>query len=210
MVTTTLLSGFLAYYAIRYEAPIDFRAYAIGKNISEQMKSQEPPRYIYIMEKDGQEFRMEDYPTDPAYKYVSNELLNEAESKPKITDYSLWNDSGDFTQESLTEKRIFILVQNVEKAYFSTFEEIKKLISEVTAKNANIKVAILTSDTKETIDAFKASQNFNFPFYYIDATVIKTIARSNPALWMLNEGTVIGKYSPNEVPSSEEVLRLFK
>jgi uncharacterized membrane protein YphA (DoxX/SURF4 family) len=210
MLSTTLLSGFLAYYAIRYEAPIDFRAYAVGKNISEQMKSQEPPRYIYIMEKDGQEFRMEDYPTDPAYKYVSNELLNEAASKPKITDYSLWNDEGDFTQESLTEKRIFILVQNVDKANFSTFEDIKKLISEVTAKNANIKVTILTSDTKETIDAFKAGQNFNFPFYYIDATVIKTIARSNPALWMLNEGTVVGKYSPHDIPSSEEVLGLFK
>ncbi|WP_375558872.1 BT_3928 family protein [Bernardetia sp. OM2101] len=209
MLSTTLLSGFLTYYAIQYEAPIDFRAYAVGKNISEQMKSQEPPRYIYIMEKDGQEFRMEEYPTDPAYKYISNELLNEAESKPKITDYSLWNDEGDFTQESLTEKRIFILVQNVEKGDFSNFEKIKKVISEVTAKNANIKVAILTSDTKTAIDAFKASQNFNYPFYYIDATVIKTIARSNPALWMLDEGTVVGKFSPNEVPSSEEVLELY-
>jgi uncharacterized membrane protein YphA (DoxX/SURF4 family) len=209
MFTTTLLSGFLTFYAIRYEAPIDFRAYAVGNNISEQMKSQEPPRYIYIMEKDGQEFRMEEYPTDPAYKYVSNELLNEAESKPKITDYSLWNDKGDFTAESLTGKRIFILVQNVEKANFDKFEDIKKMVSEVTAKNANIKIAILTSDTKEAIDAFKASQNINFPFYYIDATVIKTIARSNPALWMLDEGTVVGKYSPNEVPSSEEVLKLF-
>ncbi|WP_338815302.1 BT_3928 family protein [Bernardetia sp. Wsw4-3y2] len=206
----TLLSGFLTYYAIEYEAPIDFRAYAVGKNISEQMKSKEPARYIYVMEKDGQEFRMEEYPTDPAYKYVSNELLNEAESKPKITDYSLWNDEGDFTQESLTEKRIFILVQNVAKGNFDKFEEIKKLINETTAKNANIKVAILTSDTQEAISSFKTSQNINFPFYYIDATVIKTIARSNPALWMLNEGTVIGKYSPNETPESQEVLRLFE
>ncbi|AFM03956.1 hypothetical protein Fleli_1535 [Bernardetia litoralis DSM 6794] len=210
MFSTTLLTGFLTFYAIYFEPPIDFRAYAIGKNISEQMKSQEPPRYIYIMEKDGQEFRMEEYPTDPAYKYINNELLNEDESKPKITDYSLWNDDGDFTQESLTEKRIFILVSNVEKGNFDTFENIKKIISEVTAKNANIKVAILTSDTKEVIEAFKASQNINFPFYYIDATVIKTIARSNPALWMLNEGTVVGKYSPNDIPSSEEVLGLFK
>ncbi len=210
MLTTTLCTGFLTFYAIYYEPPVDFRAYAVGENISEQMKSAEPPRYIYVMEKDGQEFRMEEYPTDPAYKYVSNELLNEAESKPKITDYSLWNDEGDFTQESLTEKRIFIVVHNVEKGNFATFEKIKKLISEVTAKNATIKVAILTSDTQQTINAFKASQNIDFPFYYIDATVIKTIARSNPALWVLNEGTVIGKYSPNEVPNSEEVLGLFK
>lgn len=209
MISTTLLSGFLTYYAIEFEPPKDFRAYAIGKNISEQMKSQEPPIYEYIMEKNGQEFRMKEYPTDPAYKYVSNELLNEDESKPKITDYSLWNDSGDFTQESLTEKRIFILVQNVSKGNFEDFEKIKKMISEVTAKNANIKVALLTSDTQQAIDAFKANQDINFPFYYIDATVIKTIARSNPALWMLDEGTVVGKYSPNEVPSSEEVLELY-
>ena len=210
MLTTTLLTGFLAFYGIYYEPLKDFRAYAVEKNISEQMQSQEPPQYIYIMEKDGQEYRMKEYPTDPAYKYVSNELLNEAESKPKITDYSLWNDEGDFTQESLTEKRIFILVHNVEKGNFATFDKIKKMISEVTAKNANIQVAILTSDTQQAIDAFKNGQNINFPFYYIDATVIKTIARSNPALWMLNEGTVVGKYSPNDVPSSEEVLGLFK
>lgn len=210
MLSTTLISGFLTFYAIRYEAPIDFRAYAVGDNISEQMKSPEPARYLYIMEKDGKKHEMTEYPTDPAYKYIDNKLLNEAESKPKITDYSLWNDEGDFTQESLTEKRIFILIQNVEKADFTKFEDIKKLISEVTAKNATIKVTILTSDTKETIDAFKTSQNINFPFYYIDATVIKTIARSNPALWMLDEGTVVGKYSPHEVPDSEEVLGLFK
>jgi len=210
MLSTTLLTGFLTFYAIYFEPPIDFRAYAIDKNISEQMKSEEPPRYLYIMEKDGQEFEMTEYPTDPAYKYVSNKLLNEAESKPKITDYSLWNDDGDFTQESLTEKRIFILVHNVKKGNFDTFEKIKKMISEVTAKNANIKVAILTSDTQQAIDAFKASQNINFPFYYIDATVIKTIARSNPALWMLDEGTVVGKYSPNDIPNSETVLSLFK
>ncbi len=208
--STTLLTGFLTFYAIYYEPPIDFRAYAVGKNISEQMKSQEPPRYVYIMEKDGQEFRMEEYPTDPAYKYVSNELLNEAESKPKITDYSLWNDEGDFTAESLKGKRIFILVHNVEKANLDSFDKIKKVISEATAKNANIKVTILTSDTKTAIDTFKKNQNIDFPFYYIDATVIKTIARSNPALWLLNEGNVVGKYSPNEDFSAEEILALFK
>ncbi|WP_338760810.1 BT_3928 family protein [Bernardetia sp. ABR2-2B] len=210
MISTMLLSGFLCFHAIRYEAPIDFRAYAVGENISEQMKAPEPARYLYIMEKDGKKYEMKEYPTDPTYKYDSMILLNEEAIQPKITDYSLWNDEGDFTQESLTEKRIFILIQNVEKANFTTFEKIKKLISEVTAKNANIKVAILTSDTQEAISSFKTSQNFNFPFYYIDATVIKTIARSNPALWILNEGTVIGKYSPNEIPKSKEVLTLFE
>ena len=210
MFSTTLLTGFLSFYAIRYEPPIDFRAYAVSKNIQKQMEAPEPAQYLYIMEKDGQEYEMTTYPTDPSYTYKSMKLLNEDEIKPKITDYSLWDDEGDFTKESLTEKRIFILVQNVEKGNFEDFGTIKKMIEEVTSKNANIKVAILTSDTKQAIEALKATQKIDFPFYYIDGTVIKTIARSNPALWMLNEGTVVGKYSPNRIPSSEEVLELFK
>ncbi|WP_291723532.1 BT_3928 family protein [Bernardetia sp.] len=206
----TLLTGFLTFYAVYYEPPVDFRAYAIGKNIPKQMEAPEPAQYLYLMSKDGQQYEMDSYPTDPSYKYDSMILLNPKEIEPKITDYSLWDDEGDFTKESLTEKRIFILVQNVEKGNFNEFDKIKKMIDEVTSKDATIKVAILTSDTKQAIEMLKKNQNIDFPFYYIDGTVIKTIARSNPALWMLNEGTVVGKYSPNDIPSSVEVLELFK
>ena len=42
---------------------------------------------------------------------------------------------------------------------------------------------------------------------YGDATVLKTIIRSNPGFFLLRNGTVTGKWHYNKFPDAKEILR---
>ena len=47
-------------------------------------------------------YEFDTYPQDNSYNFVELKLLN-PEAEPKITDYNLWNDDGDYTKESFRQ-----------------------------------------------------------------------------------------------------------
>ena len=47
-------------------------------------------------------------------------------------------------------------------------------------------------------------------YFFADATVLKTIVRSNPGVWLIKDGTVIEKWHYNDTPLSDEVADLVK
>jgi hypothetical protein len=64
---------------------------------------------------------------------------------------------------------------------------------------------VLTSSGEQVFDAFRHEMQLSVPYYFVDATVLKTMIRSNPGLILLREGTVLGKWHGNDVP---EVAKL--
>ncbi|KAA9340316.1 BT_3928 family protein [Adhaeribacter soli] len=198
----TAFSFLVGMYAILHEPILDFRAYKVGNNIPALMKPSEPLRYKYIMEKNGQEKEFEVYPTDTTWVYKEMVPLN-PEAGPKITDFSVWNDEGTFTDEVFTGNKLLILVHTVEKTDKSAFAEINKLVEEL--QGAPLQIWALTSSGGQQFDVFRHEQNLAVPFYFTDATVLKTMMRSNPGIMLLKNGTVVGKWSRNDVPTAEEV-----
>ncbi|MEP2026199.1 MAG: BT_3928 family protein [Reichenbachiella sp.] len=196
----------LALYAIAHLPFIDFRAYKIGNHIPTEMKPSEEYIYEYVMEKDGEEFKFEAYPTDPAYKFVAMNHLN-PEAAPKITDFGVWNDDGDFTSEVFVGNKLFVILYDVSKSNKASIAEINNLIK---ALGNKLEVYALTASDGATFEAFQKEVGLDIPFYYTDATVLKTIVRSNPGLWLLSNGTVKGKWHHNDVPNYSEVLDLEK
>lgn len=202
VTVATIFSVGLAFYAIRHLPVIDLLPYRIGANIPAQMKPSEPLRYKYIMEKKGEKFEFDAFPSDTTYQFKEMIVVNE-NAKPKITDYRAWNDEGDFTQSTFEGKKLIIVIKNVTDLNLAAFPTIRTLVTEV--KSKGIEPLILTSANSSEMNQFLESQQLALPYYFADATVLKTISRSNPGIWLLNNGTVKGKWHYNDTPSTQEV-----
>nr|WP_317206937.1 BT_3928 family protein [Pontibacter silvestris] len=205
-VLTAILSVGIGWYAYQHLPYIDFRAYKVGNNLPALMKASAPLRYKYIMTKDGEEQEFEEYPTDESYKFKEMVAIN-PEDGPKITDFSVWNDQGDFTQEVFTGNKLIIIVQRVDKTDQEDFDKINQLIE--AAELQNITPMVLTSSSSQEFDAFRHEVNLAAPYYFGDGTVLKTIIRSNPGILLLQNGIVKGKWHHNDTPDIEEVQQLL-
>ncbi|WP_181305173.1 BT_3928 family protein [Rufibacter sp. XAAS-G3-1] len=210
VVVALLFSVGISVYAYQHEPFLDFRAYRVGANIPKLMKPSAPLKYQYIMEKGGEEVTFESYPTDTTYKFKKMVPLN-PEDGPKITDFNIWNDQGDFTKEMFQGNRLLILVKDVKKADHESFREINALLAGL-EKNPNPKVVpvVITSSSSQEFDVFRHEVNLSAPYYFADATVLKTMIRSNPGLLLFRNGVVVGKWHYNDIPELQEVQALVK
>jgi uncharacterized membrane protein YphA (DoxX/SURF4 family) len=197
---------FLAIYAINHLPYIDFRPYKVGNNIPDLMQASEPYRYKYIMEKDGKTYEFDEYPQDTTFKYKNLELLN-PEAQPKITDYHVWTDDTDLTAESFIGKKLFVIIFDVTKASTKNIEEITTLIHTI---RPEIEVWALTASAESDFEAFRHEYQLDIPYYFADMTVLEAIIRSNPGLWLLKDGIVMGKWHYNDVPDPDTVFELVK
>jgi uncharacterized protein YkuJ len=204
---TTIVTTLLCIYAIQHLPFIDFRAYKIGTTIQEAMKAKESQKFHYTFEKDGKEVKSFQYLTkEDGYEYKGYEITNEEASTPKITDFALWNESGDKTEEVLTGNKLLIIAYFIEDADEEGLIEINNLLQNLPN---GIKPIILTSSAAEDVLQVKARRGLTPDFYYGDATVLKTIVRSNPGLVLLKNGKVLGKWHHNDVPQAASITALL-
>lgn len=194
----------IAIYAINHLPFIDFRAYKVGNHLPSLMKNSEPLKYTYIMEKDGEQFEFETYPSEGGYEYVGAELKN-PEAAAKITDLNVWTSEEDYTELLLRGPKLLIIIHQVEK----TSEENMDRIRNLTYGNPYYQTWILTSSGYETFEAFRHKNQLAAPYFFADATVLKTMVRSNPGILLLNDGTVLGKWHYNDAPLSDEVIEIL-
>lgn len=202
-LATVLCLG-LGVYAVRYLPPVDGLAYAVGQNIPANRKPSAPLRFRYVVTKGGQDFEFEQYPTDTAYTFKAMIPLN-PEANPRVTDYRVWTDEGDFTEESFRGAHLFVVLQDVKKANTGSLDDIRALAKSL--EGTPVRPAILTSSSGEAVNEFRHEHQWSIPFYYADYKVLKTIMRSNPGLWLIVDGTVRGKWSYAAVPAKDEVLQ---
>lgn len=195
----------VAIYAIQYLPFIDFRAYKIGTNIPISMQPSEPLQYRYIMSKDGNEHTFDSYPTEDGYEYVAMELVN-PEAQAKITDYNLWSNEGDFTDESFRGNKLFVVIHNANTASTKNLQAINALVSEL---GDSVEPWALTASDEASFEAFRHEHQLAMPYFYGDATVLKTMIRTNPGLILMQDGVVKGKWSHNAVPEADEIRTIL-
>ncbi len=225
--SATIVSLSIAIYAIWHLPLIDFRPYAVGENIplNMQMPENAKPEIIEIKytlknSKSGQEKEMTDkeYMDSKIWEDTTWQITKTGEpvviqkgDKPRITDYAVRSDDGDFTTQSFAGNKLFVIVRDVNKADKSCFEEINKLIKDLEANiNPKVEVWALVSSSGQDFESFRHEVQLGIPYYYIDGTVSKTIMRSDPGLWLMKNGTVKAKWHYHDVPSAERVIELVK
>lgn len=209
IIITTLISFALGIYAVLHLPFIDFRAYRIGNNIPEQMKPEEQPVFEYTFEKkDGELVKSDKYlPDTLTYKYIGVEQLNEEKTKAKITDYGVSSVEGDdITQSTFEGAKLLFIIYDASKASSKNMDNIRNLINTVEGK---VEMMALTSSGSEQFETFRHEHQLAIPYYFADATVLKTIVRSNPGITLWVNGTVKGMWHHNDTPEAEEILSLL-
>lgn len=202
-----VLSLLLGYYAINHLPFIDFRAYRVGNNIPQQMQPPEQPVIEYTFIRNGEEVKSLAFlSANEGYTYKSSRVVNEDRIKAKITDYSLTNAEGeDMTAYSFSGLRLLIVMYDVTKASVKNIEAIRALTAALEGK---IDCFIVTSSGADQMEAFRHQHQLAVPYYFADATVLKTIIRSNPGLALWKDGTVLANWHHNDTPTVEQVLTL--
>ena len=206
VMTMTFISAIaigIGVRALGHMPYFDFLPYKVGNNIGQLMKPNAPLRYKYVMEKNGKTEEFTAYP-DSTWTYKSMVALN-PEDAPKITDFRVWNDEGDYTPELLRGNKLVLIIQDVDKADRDRYELINKLLNDAKDSRRNITPLIITSTSPAEFDVFRHNANFAVPYYFADATVLKSMVRSNPGFMVLKDGVVKAKYHYHDIPSIGKV-----
>ncbi|UOQ78840.1 DoxX family protein [Hymenobacter sp. 5516J-16] len=188
----------------------DFLPYKVGNDIGKLMKPQEQAKYQYVMERNGETKTFTEYPTDSTWKYKSMEVLNPLTSKPVITDFSIFDAEGkDHTQDVLTGNKLLLIVQSANTADRDRFKDISKLMEDAAKSRKQIRPLIITSSSPQEFDAFRHDVNLAGTYYFADATVLKSMIRSNPGFILLQDGVVKGKFHYHDIPEASKLEELL-
>jgi triosephosphate isomerase len=198
-----------------YDLPMfDFRPYHIGANIKEGMEipeGAERPEFetTFILEKNGErrEFALENYP-DTTWTFVDSRTVMTKEGYvPPIHDFSITTSEGeDITDEVLSDTGyVFLLVApHLENADDSRLDLINELYEY--AQEHSYPFYGLTASGDQGIARWRDMTGAEYEFCQTDETTLKTVIRSNPGLLLVKNGTIIQKWSRNNLPEIEETL----
>lgn len=198
-----------------YTLPIfDFRPYHVGTNIKQGMEipeGAEQPEFesTFLLRKNGEtrEFTLDNYP-DSTWEYVDTRTVQTKKGyEPPIHDFALTScDTGeDITEQVLTKKGYtFLLVSpRLAVADDSNFGDIDHIYEYAEENGADF--YCVTASTNDEIERWRDLTGAEYHFCNADETTLKTMIRSNPGLMLLKDGTIIGKWSHNALPQTDDL-----
>ena len=198
-----------------YTLPIfDFRPYHVGTNIKQGMEipeGAEQPEFesTFLLRKNGEtrEFTLDNYP-DSTWEYVDTRTVQTKKGyEPPIHDFALTTcDTGeDITEQVLTKKGYtFLLVSpRLAVADDSNFGDIDQIYEYAEENGADF--YCVTASANNEIERWRDLTGAEYHFCNADETTLKTMIRSNPGLMLLKDGTIIGKWSHNTLPQTDDL-----
>ncbi len=203
IISTLIVLGF-QWYVMRHLPLVDCLPFKKGNNLVELRKMPanaipDKKDFIFIYKKDGkeQQFNRKNIP-DSTWEFVSREdIIVEKgfNNEPPVKDFYLSTSSGnDSTEAILNTSGHFYLffVKDFSSGtdyWLNNFTSIYKL-----SKQKNIPLFIVASQSSVAEGFFNERNNFNLPVLSLDATALKTAARTNPELYLMNGPVVENKW----------------
>ena len=132
--------------------------------------------------------------------------MMDGEDSPYAEFFMELTDEGeDITQQVLDDEGYtFLLVSpHLEQADDSQLDELNQLY-EYSLDNG-YPFYCLTASSERGISHWRDITGAEYPFCFTDETTLKTVIRSNPGLLLLHDGTIIRKWSHNNLPGEEEL-----
>lgn len=208
LIATTIFSLALQWYVLNYLPPIDCLPYKVGNNIPEKM--QMPANAIpdstvinFVYEKDGKEvsFTAENFPADfndSTYKFIKREdkvIRPGSNNTPEIRNFSFGDNTGTDQASTILEapKVLLLFVEDMSRPVADWQESFSKLYTD--AKTKNIPVYAISSTRADLEKEFSKIGFTDIIVLDGDRVTIRTAARVNPTVFLLEKGTIKGKWS---------------
>lgn len=187
---------------------VDFRPYAVGNDLRGMVQaSYDTYEVVSVYEKDGErrEFSEDNIP-DSSWLFVESrsELVTKGE-KPLISDFSIvdWDEDYDIAEDVLADTGYvcILAIEEVEKASVSRVDKINDLYDYCLENSVPFYAA--TSSEEEAIALWRRRTGAEYPIYWADASMLRTMVRANPGLLLLKNGVVVGKWDSADIPDIE-------
>ncbi|MBN2636773.1 MAG: DoxX family protein [Prolixibacteraceae bacterium] len=211
------------YYSYNHLPILDFRPYKVGVNIPEAMTVPEgAPQdvyeniFYYENKNTGKikKFSEDNYPWQDTlnwkYSDMESKLIQEG-YVPPIHDFSIETPDGENVIDFFIydENYVFMLIAyNLENSNREPQEKINNLAN--WALNEGLSFICLTSTLPDESAAFANETGAPYEFFNCDEITLKTIVRANPGLVVMKEGTIMGKWHYNDIPTPEEFMNEFR
>ena len=208
----------LSIYCYRHLPVLDFRPYAVGKNITEGMRlpeGAEPDQYEVTLKYKNKQtgeirsFTEDNYPWQDTlnweYESSSERLVKKGYITP-IHDLVIEHPTlGNITEEILEDDNhtILAVAYNLTQSDVQYQPAINRLAEY--AQEKGIRFYGLTSSSERDIETYKKRYHVPYEFCTADEIQLKTMIRSNPGVIILREGTILDKWAGKDVPDVKEL-----
>ncbi|HRN56840.1 MAG TPA: DoxX family protein [Agriterribacter sp.] len=205
ILLSVVFSIWLQWYVLKHLPVADCLPFKKGNNIPEKMKI--PPDAIpdstvisFVYEKDGAtvEFTSDNFPDDfddAVYHFIKryDKLIRKGNAEPAISDFVLTTLSGnDTTLQVLSGAgyNAFLFMKDDPGGgeWLKRFESLYPALQQ-----QQINLFVVTNNAEEVARYFNSTPHITL--LKCDVVPIKTAARVNPALYLLQGGTVRNKWS---------------
>lgn len=226
------IAVFIAYFAIVFysynhlpgavSSRLDFRPYKVGTNIPDAMSiPDDAPKEIYENifyyknknTNEIKEFTEENYPWKDTvnweYHDMKSNLVQEG-YHPPIHNFTIETPDGEDIKDFFIydENFVFVLIaHDLTKTSTTKQEEINTLAD--WALEQGYSFICLTSALHDEAMLFTEKHNVPYEFFNTDEITLKTMIRSNPGLLAIKDGTIIGKWHYNDIPTPREFQAEF-
>lgn len=212
----------VAYYGYFYQPLIDYRPYPMGTQLLsttiEESDEESEDDFIFIYSKDGveHEFTIDSLPDEEdGWEYVTRYHANRPHGKVILQNGNAQNaiaimDEGgnDVTADVLGSNRRMVLL------LFPDLEQVGVVnsfaLNELTdaALVADAEVVGLTPATSDQIEQWQDVSMASYPIYNMDDSELKMVARGNPAVVYLEDGTIKWKRTLSSLEDVEQPVEL--
>jgi uncharacterized membrane protein YphA (DoxX/SURF4 family) len=220
LVVITIISMVFITYTLNYLPLRDYRAYAVGNSIPEQMVLPEGAKetifdnvFFYKNKTTGvvEEFSEATYPWDDNnYEFFDRQTkLVFQGDVAAITDFTMMAaDGNDYAQDFFNEEGyvFMFVVYDINKTDVGAMEKINTFVDKCNA-NGNYVIG-LTASLYDDVEDFRHENQAMFDFFTCDATTLTTIVRANPGIVLMKKGKILAKWDANHLPAYDLIKEL--
>lgn len=214
-VSVFIIFSMFSIYNLRHLPMIDFTKWKVGTQVlsDKAIESQTFVSYRNAKTKEVKEFLSPDYPWSDSiwmseWRFVGQRVVTDEEQVG--LDLFIEDESGnDFTKDVLlAEKMMVITIPDISEVSHDDLLKIVRLQHDL--QQIDIRLTILSGSIPDEMDALRDILNNDSEIYFSDATVLKTMVRSNPGIIVFANGRLIKKWHYRDIPEREEVVNILR